>query len=125
MINMNKVFLCGRVVNGPTARTTADGLVAVTLLLELRSRRSADGESRKDTVSVTAIGKTAEMLRDNVRIDDNLMVQGRMRHEQWITEAGEKRDMVRVACDVYGLVTTAFEEDIEPEELANTLKQTA
>lgn len=68
---MNKVLLCGRTCSEWKTRNYGEGKSFVTNTLAI-----AEGKDKTEFVSVTAFGKTAEVLYKYVKKGDMVLVEG-------------------------------------------------
>ena len=68
---MNKVLLCGRTCSEWKTRKYAEGKSFVTNTLAI-----SEGKDKTEFVSITAFGKTAEVLYKYVKKGDMVLVEG-------------------------------------------------
>jgi single-strand DNA-binding protein len=86
MASFNKVILLGNLTRDPETRVTPGGLTIVKLgLATTRKFRDRDGNAKEDTtfVDIDAFGKQAEALAKYLRKGSPLMVEGRLKLDQW------------------------------------------
>ena len=94
MASFNKVILIGNLTRDPELRVTGSGLSICKLGLAVnRSYTNKDGESKDETtyVDVDAFGKQAEILAKFMQKGRPLMLEGRLKLDQWESNDGQKR----------------------------------
>ena len=92
---INRVELLGRVGSEPELRRTQNGTAVVQLRLAT-DRRSQNGEQQTDWHTVVCWAKQAEAVAEYVRKGERLYVAGRLHHESWETDQGERRSRTEV-----------------------------
>ena len=105
MPSFNKVILVGNLTRDPELRYTPAGLAIARLGLAInRNRRSESGETREETtfVDVDAFGKQAEVLAQYLRKGRPVMVEGRLKYDQWEDkQTGQKRSRLGVVLESF------------------------
>lgn len=81
---MNKVLLCGRTCSEWKTRNYGEGKSFVTNTLAI-----SEGKDKTEFVSVTAFGKTAEVLYKYVKKGDKVLVEGSIHTS--VSEKDEKK----------------------------------
>jgi single-strand DNA-binding protein len=102
MASFNKVILMGNLTRDPELRVTANGNSICKLGLAVsRVYSTKDGERREDTtfVDIDAFGKQAEVISKYMRKGRPLMVEGRLKLDQWETGDGQKRSKLAVVLE--------------------------
>lgn len=98
MASFNKVILIGNLTRDPELRVTANGNSICKLGLAVnRVYSTKDGERREETtfIDIDAFGKPAEIISKYMRKGRSLMVEGRLKLDQWESE-GQKRSKLSV-----------------------------
>ena len=101
MASFNKVILIGNLTRDPELRVTANGNSICKLGLAVnRAYMTKDGERREETtfVDIDAFGKQAEIISKYMRKGRPLMVEGRLKLDQWESE-GQKRSKLGVVLE--------------------------
>lgn len=101
MASFNKVILIGNLTRDPELRVTANGNSICKLGLAVnRSYLTKDGERREETtfIDIDAFGKPAEIISKYMRKGRALLVEGRLRLDQWESE-GQKRSKLNVVLE--------------------------
>ncbi len=94
---INRVELLGRVGADPELRRTQNGMAVVQLRLATdRRSRDESGESQTDWHTVVCWDKQAEAVAQYVRTGEKLYVAGRLNHQSWETDQGERRSRTEV-----------------------------
>ena len=114
MASFNKVILLGNLTRDPETRVTANGVTICKLgLATSRVYVTKDGERREDTtfVDIDAFGKQAEVITKYMRKGRPLMVEGRLKLDQWESPEGQKRSKLGVILENFQFVGGRDEED--------------
>ena len=104
MASFNKVILVGNLTRDPELRVTGTGLSICKIGLAVnRSYTSKEGESKDETtfVDVDAFGKQAEILGKYMQKGRPLMVEGRLKLDQWESNDGQKRSKLGVVLESF------------------------
>lgn len=99
---LNKVLLAGRLVRDPELRFSSTGVGVASFTLALNRRMpDAKGEWQEETtfVAVTAFGRTAEVVKDHVRMGSAVLVEGRLHSRSWQGKDGKPRRVLEVRAD--------------------------
>ncbi len=103
MPNMNKVILCGHATRDPELRYTPQGLAVTTVGMAVNDRRKGnDDQWIEDTVfvDVAVFGKSAEYICDQVHKGTAVLVDGKLKLEQWESKKdGSKQSKLKVIAD--------------------------
>ncbi|MDE0022372.1 MAG: single-stranded DNA-binding protein [Candidatus Poribacteria bacterium] len=95
----NKVIMLGRLTQDPELRHLDSGTAVATLRLASgTSYTTRDGERKEDTcfIDVSVWDRTAENCCQYLGRGSQVLVEGRLKYEQWETETGEKRSTYRI-----------------------------
>ena len=94
---INRVELLGRVGSDPELRKTQNGTTVVQLRLATdRRSRDESGEGQTDWHTVVCWDKQAEAVAQYVHKGERLYVSGRLYHQTWETDQGERRSRTEV-----------------------------
>jgi single-strand DNA-binding protein len=102
MASFNKVILMGNLTRDPELRVTAGGNSICKLgLATSRVYSTKDGERREETtfVDIDAFGKQAEVISKYMRKGRPIMVEGRLKLDQWEANDGQKRNKLSVVLE--------------------------
>ena len=101
MASYNKVILIGNLTRDPELRVTANGNSICKLGLAVnRTYLTKEGERREEAtfVDIDAFGKQAEVISKYMRKGRSLMVEGRLKLDQWESD-GQKRSRLGVVLE--------------------------
>ena len=105
MPSFNKVILIGNLTRDPELRYTQSGVAIAKISLAInRSWRTETGEMKEEVtfVEVEAFRKQAETLSQYVRKGRPLMVEGRLKLDQWEDkQSGQKRSRLGVVLESF------------------------
>jgi len=90
----NKVILAGNLTRDVEVRYTPGGMaVGNTGLAVNRKFKSATGEQKEETlfIDLTFFGRTAEIANQYLRRGSKVLVDGRLKLDQWTAQDGSKR----------------------------------
>jgi single-strand DNA-binding protein len=106
-MNLNKLFLAGRLTRDPEIKNTPSGL-AIARLSIATNRRTKKGEEWVDEgtfVDCTAFGKTAEAIHRYLGKGRPIYIEGRLRLEQWQDkQSGQNRRKLSVIVESFQFV---------------------
>ena len=94
----------GNLTRDPELRVTNTGLSICKLSLAVnRTYTSKDGESKDETtyVDIDSFGKQAEILSKYMQKGRPLMVEGRLKLDQWESNEGQKRSKLGVILESF------------------------
>jgi single-strand DNA-binding protein len=107
-MNLNRVYLAGRLTRDPEVRYTPSGTAIADIGLAVsRFFKNDQGESKEETdfFDVTAFGKTAEVVQKHLRKGSPIYVEGRLKLDQWDDrETGKKRSKVKIIAEAMQFV---------------------
>lgn len=86
MANLNKCYIIGRLTHDPEVRHTPSGKQVTTLSIAVnRDTKDAQGNKQQETsfLSVTCLGKIAELAAQYLSRGREVMVEGRLKMQQW------------------------------------------
>lgn len=107
MASFNKVILLGNLTRDPETRVTASGMTICKLGMAVsRAYSTKDGERKEETtfVDIDAFGKQAEVITKYMRKGRPLMVEGRLKLDQWEGNDGQKRSKLSVVLENFQFV---------------------
>jgi single-strand DNA-binding protein len=103
MASYNKVILIGNLTRDPELRYTPKGMAIAKLGIAVnRTWKNEAGESKEEVtfIDVDAFGRQAETLAQYVKKGSPLMVEGRLRLDQWDDkQTGQKRSRLGVVLE--------------------------
>lgn len=108
MSNFNKVILAGYLTRDPELRYTPKGTAVAKFGIGInRSWTTEGGEKREEAtfVDIDSFGKTAEVIAQNLRKGSPILVEGRLKLDQWEDkQTGAKRSKLGVVLESFSFV---------------------
>ncbi|HEY4761145.1 MAG TPA: single-stranded DNA-binding protein, partial [Thermoguttaceae bacterium] len=102
MASFNRVILVGNLTRDPELRYLQSGTAVADIGLAVNERwKNANGEWVDETtfVDVTLWARTAEVAGEYLSKGSQVMIEGRLKLDQWETQDGQKRSKMKVVCD--------------------------
>lgn len=103
MPNLNKVMLMGNLTRDPEKKHTPKGTAVCAFALAINRNYTTDsGEKREEVtfVECEAFARLAEIISEYCKKGHPLMVEGRLKLEQWDDkETGKKRSRMKVIAE--------------------------
>jgi len=102
MANFNKVLLVGNLTRDPELKSTpSNQSVAQIGLAVNRNYQTKDGEKREETtfVDCEAWGRTAEVMCQYLEKGRPVLVEGRLKLDQWQDKDGNNRSKLKVVIE--------------------------
>jgi len=90
----NKIILAGNLTRDIEIRYTQGGsAIGNTAIATTRKFKSQTGEQKEETlfVDLTFFGRTAEIANQYLRKGSKVLVDGRLKLDQWVAQDGTKR----------------------------------
>ncbi len=107
MAHLNKVFLLGNLTRDPERRTLPSGAALTDLRLAVtRKYRLQSGELKEETlfISVAVFGKGAETAAKYLQKGRPVLIEGRLRLEEWTNKDGQKQSRISVVAENFQLL---------------------
>ena len=100
MASFNKVILAGNLTRDVEVRFTSGGTAVTEVGLAVNDRVKKNGEWTDETtfVDVTMWGRTAEVAGEYLSKGSNILIEGRLKLDQWEKD-GQKHYKLRVAAE--------------------------
>ena len=102
MGSMNRTFLMGNLTRDPELRMTSTGRAVADLRLAVSEKfRNRDGEMSETALFIDVVtwGSKAENCAQYLQKGSAVLVEGRLRLDEWENDNGEKRSRIRVRAD--------------------------
>ncbi len=118
MASFNKVILMGNLTRDPELRVTANGInICKFGLATTRHYTTQSGEKREETafVDIDCFGRQAEIVSKYFNKGKPILVEGRLKFDQWETKTGEKRSKLSVTLESFQFIG-GRQEDNKPQE---------
>lgn len=106
--NLNRVFLMGNLTRDPELRYTPKGVAIAKIGLAInREWKDADGQKKQECVfvDVDSFGRQAETLAQYLKKGSPLMVEGRLKLEEWKDKTtGQQRQRLGVVLEGFQFI---------------------
>lgn len=102
MASFNKVILVGNLTKDPEVRYTSTGTTVGNMRLAVTEHyKKQTGEMQETTcfVDVEVWGRQAETCSEYLKKGSSLLLEGKLKLDEWETSEGEKRSKLRVRAD--------------------------
>ena len=98
---MNRVILLGRLVRDIELRYTQGGAAIGSSGIAVTRKYTLNGEKREETcfIDITFFGKQAETANQYLSKGSKLLVEGRLKFDQWTDSNGQNRSKHTVAVE--------------------------
>jgi len=114
MASFNKVILLGNLTRDPELRVTPGGQSICKIgLATTRVFNDKEGNQREETtfVDVDSFGKQADVISQYFTKGKPILVEGRLRLDQWETNEGEKRNKLKIMLESFTFVGSKASND--------------
>ena len=100
-------------------------LIANTAIATNRKFKSQTGEQKEEVmfVDITFFGRTAEMAQQYLHRGSKILVEGRLKFDQWVDQNGQKRSKHGVTVDVMQMLDSKGTAHAENTNIQNSAKQ--
>ena len=109
----NKIILAGNLTRDVEVRYTQGGsAIGNTAIATSRKFKSATGEQKEEVlfVDITFFGRTAEIANQYLRKGSKVLVDGRLKLDQWTAQDGSKRSKHSVTVENLQMLNTKSED---------------
>lgn len=134
---MNKVILLGRLVRDIELRYTQSQMAIGKTAIAVTRKYTLNGEKREETcfIDITFFGKQAEIANQYLGKGSKLLVEGRLKFDQWTDNNGQNRSKHSIAVESMEMLGEPKQSNQgyqqggysnqRPQQRANTNPQTA
>jgi single-strand DNA-binding protein len=108
MASYNRTILMGNVTRDIELKFTKNNTAVcdIGLAVNDRIKRGDEWVDEATFVDCTAFGRTAEIANEYLTKGSPLLIEGRLKLDQWQTDDGQKRSKLRVVIDKLQLLGT-------------------
>lgn len=102
MANLNQVFIVGNLTRDPEIRFVPSGSAVAKMGVATNRRyKAGNGEWKDEVTFLTAEvwGKSAEWCGERLRKGSPVLIQGRLKNNEWTAQDGQKRSQLEVAVE--------------------------
>jgi len=111
----NKIILVGNLTRDVEIRYTGANLAIETTGIAAVNRKfkSQTGESKEETlfVDLSLFGRTAEIANQYLKKGSKVLVEGKLRLDQWVDQSGQKRSKHDITVEVLQILDTKKERE--------------
>ena len=102
----NRVILIGNLTRDIELRTAGSSQVGNIGLAVNRRYKTQDGEQREETtfIDCEAWGRTAEVMAQYLTKGRPVLIEGRLKLDEWEDQEGNRRSKLRVVVENFGFV---------------------
>ena len=102
-MNLNKVFIIGRLAADPESRTTQSGQTVVTLRLATNrvwnNRATGEKQEQVEFHNIVAGGRQAEIINQYLHKGSSILVEGRLQTRSWQDTQGGKHFRTEIVAE--------------------------
>jgi len=123
MASFNKVIILGNLTRDPELRVTSAGAPICKFgLASSRAFTTADGTRKEEVLflDIDAFGRPAEVIAKYATKGKPLLVEGRLRYDQWEAPSGERRNKLTLVLESFQFVGAKPVDAHSGEELGST-----
>jgi single-strand DNA-binding protein len=105
--NFNKVILMGNLTRDIELRNISESTTVANIGLAVnRKFKTAGGEQREETafVDCEAFGRTADVMAKHLSKGDPVLIEGRLKLDQWQDQQGQNRSKLKVVVESFSFV---------------------
>ena len=113
----NKIILAGNLARDIEIKYTSGGMaIASTAIATSRKFKSQTGEQKEEVlfVDITFFGRTAEVANQYLRKGSKVLVDGRLKLDQWTAQDGSKRSKHSVTVESLQMIGSKGETESVP-----------
>jgi single-strand DNA-binding protein len=114
MASFNKVILMGNLTRDPELRVTPSGMsICKFTVATSRQSKAPDGSVREEVafIDVDSFGKQADAIGKYLTKGRPVLLEGRLRLDQWETQSGEKRSKLCVVLENFQFIGPRGDDD--------------
>ena len=114
----NKVILVGNLTRDIEVRFSKSGtMIANSAMATSKKYKGQAGEQKEEVcfVDITFFGRTGEVAQQYLRKGSKVLIEGRLKFDQWTDQSGQKRSKHSVSVDIMQMLDSKPKEDkVEP-----------
>ena len=107
-MNYNRVILAGRLIRDPDLRHLPSNMAVCTIGLAVNDRwkdkETGEWKDKANFVDCEAFGRTAQVINEHFAKGKPILVEGKIRQDQWSPPTGEKRSKIKVVIDSFEFI---------------------
>ena len=97
----NKIILVGHLTRGIELKYTQGGAAIGSTGIAVTRKYTLNGEKREETcfIDITFFGKSAEIANQYLKKGSKLLIEGRLKFDQWTDQNGQPRSKHSIAVE--------------------------
>ena len=121
----NRVVLVGNLTRDIELRYTTAGAAIGNSAIAVTRKFNVNGEKREETcfIDITFFGKQAEIANQYLSKGSKLLVEGRLKFDQWTDNNGQNRSKHSVVVDKMIMLDTKDRQEIGQNEQTHSASQ--
>ena len=96
MANFNKVILLGNITRDLELRFSSTGMAVCSFGLAVNTKRGGDKDNEVYFAEIVAFDKKAEAIEKYCKRGDPLLIEGRLKMNEWNDKDGQKRSKTQI-----------------------------
>ncbi len=124
----NKVIIVGNLTRDIEVKFTRTGLaIANTAIASTRKFKAQDGTQKEEVlfVDIAFFGRTAEIAQQYLKRGSKLLIEGRLKLDQWTDQNGQKRSKHSVTVDTMQMLDSKDSTSKPQQEHQGSAKETS
>ena len=125
MVSVNRLILAGHLTKDPELRYTNTGIPVTTLSIAINERVKKDDAWKEETLfidRITVWQRQAETAAEYLKKGRAVLIEGRLKKNQWETESGEKRSNLEVVASRIQFLSPKPSDTESPEDNMEPMK---
>lgn len=108
MSSFNKTIIMGNLTRDPELKFTASNMavanIGVAVNERYKNKQTDEWEERVNFIDCEAWGRTAENINEHFNKGKPILIEGKLRMDQWEDQQGNKRSKLKVVVDRFEFV---------------------
>jgi len=117
----NKVVLVGNLTRDIELRYASSGSAIANTAIATSRKFTQNGERKEEVcfIDITFFGRSAEVANQFLRRGSKILVEGRLKFDQWVAQDGSKRSKHTVIVETMQMLDSKSDETRQPYEAPN------
>jgi single-strand DNA-binding protein len=110
----NKIILAGNLTRDIEVRFSKSGtMIANSAIATSKKFKGQNGEQKEEVcfVDIIFFGRTGEVAQQYLRKGSKILIEGRLKFDQWTDQSGQKRSKHSVSVDIMQMLESKPKED--------------
>ena len=122
----NKVIIVGNLTRDIDMKFTSSGLaIANTAIASTRKFKSQNGTQKEEVmfVDIAFFGRTAEIVQQYLKRGSKVLIEGRLKFDQWTNQNGQKRSKHSVSVESMQMLGSKESHPSSQEKIPQTAQK--